>query len=664
MRTPLRRAWPFAVAALCCFLLGLSPWWRSVELRFFDVLTRLSAPGPAKLPITLITIDEESIAALGSQLPWPRSVHAQLLERLREAEVAVVAFDLLFSEPAGNPADDLAFEQAIRAAGPVILVANLDYRETSSTRLWVRIDPLPRFTEAGALPGLATVELDSDGVLRRFPQSAEALWRQLALRLDALQPGVVAQLDAQAGQYIRYLDRPPAFLSIPYYQLLDPVRYLDADWKEALRDNVVLVGRTVKTASEIGTIQSDLFFTPFFASSGAMTPGVEIHATLLANMVSGTPLRELSPAYAHALLIVVALCAGLLTVRWRPWRSALLAGALTTAVAAGSAGLFSLGYWLPAGTAMLVAPLTYLLQGSQAFLREQARRRGIRRAFAHYVSPAVVDIILANPEKLRLGGERCELTVMFTDLAGFTSIAEGMDSDAVTALLNRHLADMSEIVIRHGGTVDKFIGDAVMAFWGAPVADPQQADHALAAALEMQLCMAATRNEAAVTGGPALRMRIGIHQGECIAGNMGGSQRFSYTAVGDTVNLAARLESANKIYGTDILLSGSVVAGLAELAGLAGTARLRQVDSVRVVGKRQPIDIYTPCADPTQCELSTPILEAYRRADISAALTACNRLSTAFPNDPVATVFRLRLEEWQEHGVPADWDGITTLKEK
>lgn len=658
LRRALSGAWPVFAAASIAVMASMSPWWRSIELKGFDVLTRLTAPGPSTLPITLISIDEASIAALGQQWPWPRSIHARLLERLKEAQVAVVAFDVLFSEAATDAGEDQAFERAIRASGPVVLAANLEYRETAASRLWVRIDPLRRFVEAGAVPGLATVELDRDGFLRRFPVSAETLWRQVVLQLDALNPGVVASFSADAMQRIRYLSGAQSFAAIPYYRMLDPGRHLAPGWKEALRDNIVLVGRTVKASTEIGAAQSDLFFTPFFPETGEMMPGIEIHANLIANMVTGSTLHELPAGYAYALLLLATLCAATLMSSWQPWRSALAASGLMAGVALGGAALFSLGYWLPSGVALLLPPLAYLAQGGRAFYREQTGRREIRRAFAQYVSPAVVEAILANPERLRLGGERCELTVMFSDLAGFTAIAENMSSDEVARLLNRHLSDMTEIVMRHGGTVDKFIGDSVMAFWGAPIADSEQSRHALAAAVEMQEASAALRDEIAAGGGPLLKVRIGINRGECVVGNMGGRGRFSYTAVGDSVNLASRLEGVNKVYGTGILLSGRVVSELGEAPSV------RLVDTIKVVGKSQAVDIYTPCSDAAQGALSDKALSAYRRGDIDAARTAWRLLAKAFPADPLPDVFLARLGEWAVRGVPSDWDGVTTLREK
>lgn len=651
----LRIGWPAWLAGLLCALLSQTPWWQSVETQGFDALTRLSAPRSTNLPITIISIDEQSMAAIGRQWPWPRQLHARLLQQLQQAQVAVVGFDILFAEAAADPAGDLAFEQAIRSAGPVILAADIEYRETAASRQWLRVDPLPRYLQAGASAGLAAVELDRDGVLRRFPGSAAAFWRQVLQRFDLLLPGVVASQSLLPQQRIRYLGGAGTFSSIPYYQMLDPDKYLPRDWRTLLRDNIVLIGRNLKSTTHAGAAQSDLFLTPFVAEGGQLMSGVEVHANLIANMVEGRQLRPLPTIWPLALIALATLASAWLLGNWHPLRSLLLAGGLILLLAALCTSLFYRDLWLPGVAAMLTALLSYIGLGGRAFLLEQAQRRRIRREFEHYVAPAVVATLLAHPEQLRLGGQRCELTILFTDLAGFTALAEQMDSEAVARVLNQHLSDMSDIVIRHHGTIDKFIGDSVMAFWGAPIADAQQSQHALAAALQMQQSVAELRRQLAGEGGPQLTMRIGLHRGECVVGNMGGANHFAYTAVGDSVNLASRLEGANKAYGTGILLSASVV------ASLGPGAAVRPVDCIRVAGRQQPVDIYTPCNDVSQQASTVVALAAYRSGDLSAAHSAWQALAQDYPDDPLPAVFLARLQQWQGGGVPTDWDGVTRL---
>ena len=651
--------WPVLAAGLIGLALCFSSVWRGLELKTFDWLTVRTAPNQALLPITILAIDEESMAAIGKQWPWPRGVHAQLLDRLKEAGVAVVAFDVVFAEPDSRPGEDIAFARSIRNFGPVILASNLEYRETQLARQWVRTDPNPQFLEAGAVAGLASVKTDADGILRNVPISQGAFWLEVVARFDKARPGIARNLSVSDHDRIRYLGGPQTITTIPYYRVLEPEKYLSENWQEVLRDNIVLIGRGLKTTPDLAAVEADMFFTPFFSSTGQLMPGVEIQATLVSNMMTGETLREAPGALAMALVLGVTVLAWLTMKSWHPWRS----GAWMMGLAALTLLLdwYLFQYqrlWLPATAALATMTLAYAGQGAKSFLTEQARRKELRRAFSHYVSPTIVDEIIAHPEKLKLGGDRRELTLLFTDLAGFTGISETRPAEEVAQILNRHLAEMTEIVIGHKGTVDKFIGDAVMAFWGAPVPDADQSIHALDAAIDMQRKIAVMCAEMIAAGGPAVRMRIGLHRGECIVGNMGGANCFEYTAIGDTVNLASRLEGVNNVYGTGILLSEDV-------ARAVGDRRtLRPVDTVRVKGRHQAVKLFTPCDDPVLAANAATALDAYCRGEWALALAQWQELAQAYPGDPLCAVFLERLRAWSEHGWPDPWDGITKLESK
>jgi len=658
-RLPRDWPWPLVAAGLVGVGLCLSNAWRTIELKTFDVLTVLTAPNQADLPITILSIDEESMAAVGKQWPWPRGIHAQVLDRLKEAGVAVAAFDVVFAEPDAQPAEDAAFARAIRNFGHVVLAANLEYRETRQARQWVRSDPRPEFIEAGATAGLATVKTDVDGVLRDVPRSQGAFWLEVISNFDQVHPGVVRDLSMTANDRIRYLGGPQTFTTIPYYRLLDPANLLSENWKEVLRDNIVLIGRGLRTTPDISAVEADMFFTPFHASTGLLMPGVEVQATLIANMMTGEPLREARAPLAMFLVLAAAGLAWLTMRSWHPWRSGAWALGLMVLVALVDAALFRYQrLWLPATAALATIGLAYAGQGIRGYLSEQARRQELRNAFVQYVSPAIVDEIIADPGKLKLGGDRRELTLLFTDLAEFTSICEARPAEEVVAILNRHLAEMTEIVLLHGGTVNKFIGDAVMAFWGAPVADPAQSDHAVDAAIEMQTAMAKMRADLLAAGGPPLRMRIGLHRGQCIVGNLGGTHRFDYTAIGDSVNLASRLEGVNKLYGTGILMSDRV------WKTLRPGRVMRPVDSVRVKGRQQAVDLFTPCDDPSLAAMAGAALAAYREGRWESALAQWRALAEAHRDDGIAKVFLARLEAWSAGGWPDPWDGITELESK
>jgi adenylate cyclase len=490
-----------------------------------------------------------------------------------------------------------------------------------------------------------------------MPVSQGAFWLAVVTAFDRANPGIARNLSVTANDRIRYLGGPQIFTTIPYHRVLDPEKLLSPNWKEVLEGNIVLVGRVITTAPELNIVGQDMFFTPFTASTGQLTPGMETQATMVANMITGEARREAPRAYGIALVLLTALAAGLAMRPWHPWKS----GAIVLGLAAGVAGLsYALfrwqALWVPGGAAVATLALAFVSEGSRSYLGEQARRLALRRAFASYVSPTLVDEIIADPSKLKLGGHRLDITIVFTDLAGFSGVAEKLQAEQVGSLLNRHLGEMTDIVIAHGGTVDKFIGDSVMALWGAPLPDPDQSKHALEAAIEMQAATARFARELLSDGGPPLRMRIGLHRGECIVGNLGGHSRFEYTAIGDAVNLASRLEGVNNVYGTGILASDVVAS--------ASGVRLRRVDAVRVKGRSQAVELFTPCADFVLLERSEKALEAYRAGRRDEARALWTTLARDYPDDAVAKVFVSRIDAWSATGWPSPWDGVTTLESK
>lgn len=655
LRNPL---WIGAAAAIAGWFFIQTPAWRHLELKVFDALVVHSAPNRVALPITIIGIDEETYEALKVARPLPRRFHAQLLDRLLEAEVGVVGFDLVF-ENATIPEDDALFAAAIKRFGHVVLASDLAFRESASVRQWFRIDPFPPFLQAGAQQGYSALEVDGDAVLRRVPTVQDSFWRAVLYKFDQARPGVVTSLDVSPDMRIRWLGGPNTFTYVPYHHLLDPEKYLPPNWKDFFRDNIVLVGRKISAIGDVGAAQGEAYQTPFYARTREFMSRVESQANLVANLAVRETLREAPAgwpqgAWASAVFIALAFMR-----RWHPLKSGAVLALLLAALAGSGYGAFMRwGIWIPLTGACLTVAMIYLAQGAVAFFSEQRQRRELKTAFSKYVSPAVVDQMIDNPGRLQLGGERRELSIVFTDLAGFTTIAENMDPERVSGIVNRVLAEMTDVILRHSGTVDKFLGDGIMAFWGAPVPDGKQAEKAVRASIEMQEKMAALRAEVQRETGAELRMRIGINRGECIVGNMGGNNRFEYTAVGDTVNLASRIEGVNKLYGTEVLLSAAVAEAVDD--GI----RFREIDTVRVKGKNVGITVLSPCADEGLIALSAEALALYRAGDFEGAEAVWRRLLAANSGDPVAQVFLDRIALMKFEGPPADWDGIWTLDTK
>lgn len=626
---------------------------RRLELLGFDFLTVATTPASVDAPIVIVGIDEPSFAELDRQWPWNRGIHAELVDRLKAAGAKVIAFDILFAEPAGED-DDRRFAEAIGRAGNVVLASDLVFQEAGQFQMAMQVEPIPLLREAGARTGLASISIDPDLVVRALPQSPDAFWRQVLRLYQGENAGADASSTALPGELARYLGPDHAFRYVSYYQALDPEKFLPPGIFDG---RIVLVGHDVKVSLGPGNSRGDAYATPYSSRSGLMSPGVELQATFVANALAGRAIRETAAAWGIALIALAVLLVNGAVREWQALRGAAVMLGVIGATAGVSAWLFTVrDVWLPSVSAMLAVAAMYIVQVGTAFLRERRQRRQIEKAFRYYVAPEIVNEMTAHPERLVLGGSRRDITIVFTDLAGFTGVSETMSPERVAALLNDYLSHMTRIIFAHGGTVDKFIGDAIMAFWGAPLDDPEQALHACEAVRDMQAALAGLRQRYAEQGLPELHMRVGIHSGAAVVGNMGSTERFDYTAIGDNVNLASRLEGINKLYGTDTLISGETA------RRLGGRIALRRVDRVIVKGKTQPIDVHTLCDDAEIARLSDEALDHYSHRRWDEAVSAWRRLSALKPEDAIAPLFVRRIEGFRQAPPPPEWDGSIALE--
>jgi adenylate cyclase len=635
--------------------MALLPAWHQLELKLLDRLVVATAPNQSRFPISVIGIDAESFSELGLQWPWPRSLHADLLDRLVEAGASVVVFDVLFSESSGRGAqDDQIFADSIRRAGNVVMAADRVYRETTAVSAWQRFDPLPLFLEAGAQAGLATVPLDPDLVVRQTPEPGDALWRTTVLRLIRSHPELAPNLGVNPNSYIRYVGGDHTFPYVSYHEIVKPNGSIPEGY---FKDQVVIIGFVGKGSVNAQSAQADLFHTPFLASTGGLMPGAEVHANLIETSLSRNAISAFPGFLVVALLAAAALACARWMQNWRPLRSALIGVVLMLMVSAASwLALVQFNLWLPAASVLALVVAMYISLGGRSFLAEQARRAEITRAFSLYVTPQVVAHMIDNPQAMNLGGVRRDVTVMFTDLAGFTTISESYSAEQVTHLLNRHFTAMTDIVLEHHGTVARFIGDAIMAFWGAPLDDDDQALRAVSAAMAMQQGMVALRAEFEREGLPPISMRVGIHSGSAIVGNLGSAKRFDYTAIGDDVNVAARLEGTNKYYDTEILVGEEAVKQVGE------RIRFRLVDKVIVKGKTRAIEIFTPCEDVKIVDLTAQAIDLFRSRDWDAAERVCIELLAYAPGDALGQLYLQRIARFRAEPPGVGWDGAVEVE--
>ncbi len=513
--------------------------------------------------------------------------------------------------------------------------------------------------------------VDADGIFRRVPllqTYQQQLYPSLPLamlqtllamppvQLESHFAGGLWQLEAvDVGGY-RLPTDPYGAVLVPWYGPRNTFTRISAS--EVLQNSSAraeLAGAIVLLGTSAPGLM-DLRSTPV----GAVFPGVEIHASVLAGLLQLQLLSE--PGYALAITVIMLLGLGLLLSWWLPrlpslWLVAVCTVLLVLHIAA-NLYAWQQGLLLPLAAGMLLLLLLMGWHLTLNFWRESQAKRQVTSQFGLYVPPQLVNDIVANPAALDLTGQERELTVLFSDVRGFTSFAEHLAPAQLSQVMNQLLSPVTRAIHQHRGTIDKYMGDAVMAFWGAPLADHQHAWHAVQGALAMQRALTATNRQFVQQGLPALAMGIGVHTGVMNVGNMGSDFRMAYTVMGDNVNLGARIESLSKRYAADILLSGDTVAALADRReGLA----IRPVDLVRVKGRQTPVQLFELLVDPSpeqyqSVELTERAWHYYQQRDFAAAKLCYDQLE----NQPLGLLFCERCTYYLNNPPPKDWDGVFT----
>lgn len=590
--------------------------------------------------------------------PWPREVYAPMLDVFRRGGARVVAFDLLFTEPSANGvADDASFGAAIRHSPPFVGAAFYGRGRT--------VLPIPDVaTNAAALANVKD-EPDPDGVFRRatllwpagdgkgwVPSLGLAAWRVGEGARGADGAGgapldgsrrLLLHFAGQGGLHETYGAAAVVQSGLQLAQgeapTLDPAVFSNA---------YVLVGVSAPGAM-------DVCATPV----SRVTPGAQVHATVLDNLLSRRFLRDAPRGWFTLAALLLSCAAAALVLRAQRVRQAALAYlvCLPAPVAASFVG-YACGAWWPLVAGFLAVAFALIGATLVNYATEGRQRAFIRNAFRHYLGDEVIEQLLADPGRLRLGGEKRELTIFFSDIESFSSISEKLSPEALTSLLNEYLSDMSAIIKEEGGYLDKYIGDAVVAFWNAPLPQADHAARACRAALRCQRKLAEKRPDFERQAGVALRARIGIHTGLVTVGNMGSYERFNYTILGDAANLASRLEGANKAFGSFILVSEST--WLAAGEGWVG----RELAKLRVVGRESPVRVYELAGFPGE---ERPGF--WQDFDSGRALAEAGRFEEARsvfahrPEDPAARAYAVRCERLARQS-ETGWSGVWELTEK
>jgi adenylate cyclase len=550
------------------------------EARAYDLFSTLFPATPPAAGAIIVAIDEPSFAEIEIRWPWPRSLHARLVEQLRAAGARVVGLDILFPEPS-EPEEDSALAAAL---GPDdALAADRETIAMDQGSQTLLVEPLRKLLERGARVGVTSVELDSDGVMRRAPPVAES-FAEAILRARGEPPAPAPQ-----GALLQFFGGARSYPTVSYYQALDPKRFLPPGF---FRGRTVLVGLSLNAAPATDGGGRDAFETPFTIRSGTLTAGVELHATILDNLIHRLWVTPVSRgALTLSVLLSAWIGAGLRTGQSALRQSAEAALAIVAALAASFLLLRYGRSWLPPAAPVLAVMLGHAARVALDYARERRLRARVSDAFARYVAPELVEELMRDPTALRLGGELREITVLFCDMRGFTGLSERMKDDPVglMRIVNRLLGVLSAEVLATRGAIDKYMGDCVMAFWNAPVPVADHPHAAVAAALRMREAVARLNAEMADED-PAhvpLAVGVGVSTGVCVVGNIGSRWRYDYSALGDAVNLASRLEGLTKEFGVGLLIGPETARRISDCYDVTEIAR------TAVRGRSEPAAVFT-----------------------------------------------------------------------
>lgn len=642
-----------------------NPFLEAFEAKTYDL--RFKAMRGALVPnpdIAIIAIDEKSIAELG-RFPWTRTEYARLINQLSKAGVKAVLFDAFFPEHESAKADQ-AFAAAAKKAGNVYLATTFDF--DSQLKIKGRTGSIAEIENSVSGVGHINFLPESDGVNRRsqvliedagkFTPSLGLMGAMAALgeknfTPEAYDVAVGERRIPVGGSYAMWINftGPPGVY--PRYPFADVAGGRIAP--DLLKGKILFVGATA-----LGIY--DMRVTPFHGN----TPGVEVHATIADNIIGDRFVRQtgLEAMIDIAFIVLLGALAYFLTTHLRlysamPATLLLVAGYIWL-----SYQFFLQGHWVSMVYPPIAAVTALLVGGSFRFLVLERSARKMRAMFSSYLSDKLVARLEKDPEAAKLGGATKEVTVLFTDIKGFTAYSEGHTPQEVVARLNEYLGEMVQVVEQFDGTVDKFIGDGIMIYWGAPLAQPDHAELAIACIRAMHQKMDELRAKWAQQGVEPFFIRGGLQSGDVVAGNVGSEgKKMEYTVIGDTVNQAARLESAAKYYGVSFLV------GDATYEKTSAVCRYRELDRIRVVGKQLPVRIFEPVGfsaglDETKAEQFNAALGLYRERRWRAASGQFALLGAQLPDDKPCKIYVERCEYFFTNPPPDNWDGVFNRVEK
>jgi len=595
----MKRAWLFgAVVGVVFALIYLSGILELPESRLMDLRFDLRGPRSPVFPIVIVTADDDSLAEIEQQWPWPRSFHAAVIERIAQGKPLAIGVDLLFAEKSRDPEDD-RLGQAVAKAGRVVLAATLRSIATQTAvgvvqQREIFEPPIPSIRAGAAGIGFAEADLGKDAVvrsgvlLRRHAGQLHASFARHLFDLVAKEVGAEASEAARRSRvWINFRGSSGTFPTYPYYQVyrgeIDP---------KVFEGKVVLLGAAALSLHDRhATPFSGASWFPTAAEAGLkrddpgalMMPGSEIQANLLDTLLADDPIQPLPPIVFLVLIFGLAMAGAVMGGHLRPLRAIAGSAGLLVAYLVAAYLAFS---WLDLWLEVLPVVLPLAAAAGSTIAANYIREERVRREYARYFSPTVARQIAEDRGAQALAARRRQISVLFSDIRGFTTISESLAPEEVVELLREYFNTMVPIVLKHGGTLDKYVGDAIMGLFGAPLPQEDHAVRAVRAGLEMLAQIPHLSPKWEAKCGRPLRIGVGINTGEAVVGTMGADSRHEYSAIGDTVNLASRLEGATKDLGVPMVVSHVTASGLGK------QFQMRELSELQVKGRQESVHVF------------------------------------------------------------------------
>ena len=650
------------------YALGVFTW---AENKTYDNRMAISAKkfSPSQ-EIALVLLDQESLdwakEEFGWGWPWPRESYAKMIDYFNRGHAASFAFDMIYSENSVyGTEDDEKFAESSKNFGRVVQTVYYANENTNLPTL-----PIPSLKDSAALLGNVSSLLDNDRVARRSPvESSKNGEYGLSISSYIVKNGSI-DLDSiprakNGGMYVRYAKNLDQFIPYSAKQILQSELLLEKG--DPLDDDFIPPEQFEGNYVFFGLYAPGLFdicATPVSATY----PGVGVHLCQLDTILQENYLRDI-PLWLTVILILASIVGGFLlgsSISQARISSLLVktffAFALCVTYFVVSYEIFVTGYIIPLATVIFAFALSYITAIFEGYMTEGHQRRYLKSAFRQYLSPAVIENLIANPEKLNLGGEEREITAYFSDVQGFTSISEKLSPKELTDLLNNYLSAMTDIILAHGGTIDKYEGDAIIAFWGAPTEQADHAKRAVEAALACQQKLRDMQEELTKVTGKPFVQRIGLNTGKAVVGNMGSRSRFDYTMMGDTVNLASRLEGINKQFDTYTMCSKATM----ESAVKNGCEyAFRAISNIAVVGKKEGVQVFVPMSN-YEYENTAEKRKIYDEAYdlfVKGDFAKAKEKFASNAKDAPSAKFVEKCEKLIQNP-PENWDGILRATEK